>query len=104
MDEKQLSRREFSRSALGTLVAIGSLGGVVEACASLPTARSIRPDPGLVDPRRAAELSGAHMAHWHEIAQLARLAPTPHNTQPFRIRPIDATSAEVVALAERFLP
>jgi hypothetical protein len=41
---------------------------------------------------------------WAEIAELARRAPTPHNTQPFRIRPRDATSAELVLLCERLLP
>ncbi len=44
------------------------------------------------------------MSSWELIAELARLAPTPHNTQPFRIRPRDATTAEIVALTERFLP
>jgi len=41
---------------------------------------------------------------WESIASLARLAPTPHNTQPFRIRPFDDCSADLVALTERFLP
>lgn len=102
--EKHVSRREFSKAALGTLVASSALGGFVDACASLPTAASIRPDPTPADPRRRAELSAADMAHWREIAQLARLAPTPHNTQPFRIRPLDARTAEIVALSARFLP
>ena len=44
------------------------------------------------------------MVHWTSIAAVARLAPTPHNTQPFRLRPLDGTSAEIVALPERFLP
>ena len=104
MDDKRLSRREFSRSALGTIVAMSSLGSVAQACASLPTAASIRPDPGPVDSRRLSELCADDMADWRGIAQLARLAPTPHNTQPFRIRPIDARTAEIVALGERFLP
>lgn len=43
-------------------------------------------------------------AVWAEIAALARLAPTPHNTQPFRIRPIDDGRAELVLLTERLLP
>jgi hypothetical protein len=41
---------------------------------------------------------------WATIAELARLAPTPHNTQPFRIRPLDEHSADVVILRERLLP
>src|SRR3954471_15053461 len=40
---------------------------------------------------------------WDEIGSLARLAPTPHNTQPFRIRP-RGERAELVLLTERLLP
>jgi hypothetical protein len=39
---------------------------------------------------------------WDDIASLARLAPTPHNTQPFRIRP-RGKRAELVLLTERLL-
>jgi hypothetical protein len=41
---------------------------------------------------------------WQEIASLARLTPTPHNTQPFRIRPRAERAAELVLLTERLLP
>ena len=41
---------------------------------------------------------------WAQIDTLARLAPTPHNTQPFRIRPLDERHAELVVLANRLLP
>jgi hypothetical protein len=41
---------------------------------------------------------------WSQVAQLARLAPTPHNTQPFRIRPLNASVAQLVILRERMLP
>jgi len=41
---------------------------------------------------------------WERIADLARLVPTPHNTQPFRIIPRDASRAELVLLTERLLP
>jgi nitroreductase len=42
---------------------------------------------------------------WEDIGSLARLAPTPHNTQPFRIRPLaDRDRAELVLLTERLLP
>jgi hypothetical protein len=44
------------------------------------------------------------MTAWESIASLARLAPTPHNTQPFRILPRDDEHADLVALSERFLP
>jgi hypothetical protein len=43
-------------------------------------------------------------APWVDVAQLARLAPTPHNTQPFRIRPLNASVAQLVILRERMLP
>ncbi len=41
---------------------------------------------------------------WQSISSLARYAPTPHNTQPFRIRPLSSRSAHVVILEERMLP
>jgi hypothetical protein len=41
---------------------------------------------------------------WQELGELARLAPTPHNTQPFRIRPLNARLAQIVILRERMLP
>ena len=40
---------------------------------------------------------------WEQIGSLARLAPTPHNTQPFRIRP-RGNRAELLLLTERLLP
>jgi hypothetical protein len=103
LHDEQITRREFSKSALGAAVALTSLSGVIEACASLPTAASIQPPTPLPASRRA-ELSRADFAAWRDIDHLARLAPTPHNTQPFRIRPIDSKRAEIVALGERFLP
>jgi hypothetical protein len=44
------------------------------------------------------------MSIWESIASLARLAPTPHNTQPFRIRPRTDATADLVGLTDRFLP
>ena len=44
------------------------------------------------------------MGLWQELAELARLAPTPHNTQPFRIRPLNARVAQILILRERMLP
>lgn len=41
---------------------------------------------------------------WDRIDGLARLAPTPHNTQPFRVRPLDERNAEIVVIADRLLP
>ena len=44
------------------------------------------------------------MPVWESIASLARLAPTPHNTQPFRSLPRSEREADLVALTDRFLP
>jgi hypothetical protein len=41
---------------------------------------------------------------WAAIGELARLAPSPHNTQPFRIRPISDEEAEILLLCDRLLP
>ncbi len=41
---------------------------------------------------------------WTDIARVARLAPTPHNTQPFRLRPRGDDVAEVLLVSERLLP
>ncbi|MDQ2645485.1 MAG: hypothetical protein M3020_16830 [Myxococcota bacterium] len=41
---------------------------------------------------------------WDALGELARWAPTPHNTQPFRIVPKSAERAELVLLTERLLP
>jgi nitroreductase len=41
---------------------------------------------------------------WEALADIARWAPTPHNTQPFRIVPKSAERAELVLLTERLLP
>jgi hypothetical protein len=101
--DERLTRREFSKSALGAIAALAALPPVMEACASLPTAATIQP-PMMPTESRRAEISAAEFARWRDIDHLARLAPTPHNTQPFRIRPLDSKSAEIVALAERFLP
>jgi hypothetical protein len=40
---------------------------------------------------------------WHEIARYARAAPSPHNTQPFRLRRLNSEEAEVVFLPRRGL-
>lgn len=41
---------------------------------------------------------------WNEIGELARLVPTPHNTQPFRIRPRPDGGADLLLVCERLLP
>jgi len=40
---------------------------------------------------------------WTDIARVARLAPTPHNTQPFRLRPTGDDVAEILLVSERLL-
>ena len=102
--DEPLSRREFSKSVAATIAALTTLSAVVEACATLPTAESIHSEASLEGSNRRAELSGPAFTTWTEIANLARLAPTPHNTQPFRIRPVDSHTADIVALSDRFLP
>ena len=44
------------------------------------------------------------MSPWESIASLARLAPTPHNTQPFRILPRSDGEADLIGVTDRFLP
>jgi hypothetical protein len=41
---------------------------------------------------------------WERIGGIARLAPSPHNTQPFRIRPRSEGLAELFLVADRLLP
>ena len=41
---------------------------------------------------------------WQELAEYARWAPSPHNTQPTRLRIIDAERAELHFVAQRGLP
>ena len=54
--------------------------------------------------RHAAAAPAVAVGPWAALAELARLAPTPHNTQPFRIRPLSARLAQLVILRERMLP
>ncbi|HVN47172.1 MAG TPA: hypothetical protein VMT66_18255 [Steroidobacteraceae bacterium] len=53
---------------------------------------------------RPAPPAPASVGPWHALAELARLAPTPHNTQPFRLRPLSAHLAQLLILRERMLP
>src|SRR5262245_4101078 len=41
---------------------------------------------------------------WEKLAGIARHCPTPHNTQPFRIRPRGADEADLVCVVARLLP
>jgi hypothetical protein len=49
-----------------------------------------------------ARVSGT--AAWEQISSLARWAPTPHNTQPFRLLPRGDRTADIVMLTDRMLP
>ncbi|MEP6622763.1 MAG: hypothetical protein ABJE47_25810 [bacterium] len=102
--QEPVTRREFSKSAVATLAAVTALSAVMDACATLPTAESIQREGTSGETSLRAELLDPAWATWRQIAHLARLAPTPHNTQPFRIRPVDSHTAYIVALSERFLP
>ena len=53
----------------------------------------------LATPRTAVSIGP-----WHEFSDLARLAPTLHNTQPFRIRPLNSRLAQILILRDRMLP
>jgi hypothetical protein len=44
------------------------------------------------------------MSLWTELVEDARLAPSPHNTQPWRVHPVSETEAELYADAARTLP
>ena len=41
---------------------------------------------------------------WQEILNDARWAPSPHNTQPWLVRPLSPEAAELYAPRERLLP
>ena len=43
-------------------------------------------------------------APWRELAEIARWTPSPHNTQPWRIAPVDGTTADILIVRERTLP
>jgi hypothetical protein len=44
------------------------------------------------------------MDGWREILDDARWAPSPHNTQPWLVRPVSPEAAELYAPRERLLP
>ena len=41
---------------------------------------------------------------WREIARYAVTCPSPHNTQPYRLRLVSSSEAEIVFLPRRGLP
>ena len=43
-------------------------------------------------------------ARWESLVEEARWAPSPHNVQPWLLRPISRDSAEIVCPADRLLP
>src|SRR5688572_19955888 len=44
------------------------------------------------------------MTSWPEILESARFAPSPHNTQPWKVKVIEAVRADVLLVRERMLP
>src|SRR5690348_223198 len=79
-----------------------------------PTARSRptwRPALPRADPDHASFLesfpnggTGVYDRVWDRIGEIARLAPSPHNTQPFRIVPRSGDAADVILVRDRLLP
>jgi nitroreductase len=53
---------------------------------------------------RAADEADMAAAPWLQLVEHARLAPSPHNTQPWRVVPRSAHEADLLAPAERLLP
>ncbi|MDX9911406.1 MAG: hypothetical protein RBS39_06215 [Phycisphaerales bacterium] len=47
---------------------------------------------------------GSQITVWHSLAEIARWAPSPHNTQPWQLRPIDGERAELLMVSKRRLP
>jgi nitroreductase len=41
---------------------------------------------------------------WSELLELARWAPSPHNIQPWRVRPLSDGAAELLCASDRLLP
>src|SRR4029450_13662973 len=56
------------------------------------------------DPRGVPIASVGMDAVWPEIVDDARWAPSPHNTQPWLVRPLSTEAAELYAVRERLLP
>ena len=46
----------------------------------------------------------AHDGIWKELLELARWAPSPHNIQPWQLRPLSTHEAELLYLPDRLLP
>jgi hypothetical protein len=44
------------------------------------------------------------LKHWQEILEYARFAPSPHNIQPWKVKIISDTKAELYYLPDRLLP
>lgn len=51
-----------------------------------------------------APATKAHATPWHTLAEYARRAPSPHNTQPTRLKVLDGERAEVWFAPDRGLP
>lgn len=59
---------------------------------------------GRLEPLNSMPEPLSRRAMWEQISSLARWAPTPHNTQPFRLLPRDDRTAEIFVVTDRLLP
>jgi hypothetical protein len=75
-------------AAAAVLPGIARTSALDLSFASLQSDRHLEPLPAL----------------WEQISSLARWAPTPHNTQPFRLAPRDDRTADIIILTDRMLP
>src|SRR5262245_52901793 len=57
-----------------------------------------------IDPDVASWRAPVPADVWDQLCDLARRAPSPHNTQPFRLRPTSADRADLVVVCDRLLP
>jgi nitroreductase len=58
----------------------------------------------LLSPSRPADERPVDAAPWLDLVEDARLAPSPHNTQPWRVVPRSAQEADLYAPVDRLLP
>jgi phenylacetate-CoA ligase len=49
-------------------------------------------------------VSASDSPRWTDVSAILRYYPSPHNTQPYRLRPTSETEAEIVLLCDRLLP
>jgi hypothetical protein len=87
-----MQRRTFLRAA-----GVAGLAPIASACA-----RTIENARGIMTPEPAR--TGEPASVWHAAIEYARWTPSPHNTQPWRLRLRSATEAELYYDPRRLLP